>query len=407
MNKNMQYVFACLVGNILEWYDFILYGIFSGMIAVTFFPPQKSGSALIETFLTLALGYFVRPLGGVLFGHFGDSWSRRKTLVCSLLLMGVTTTFIGFLPGYASWGIISTILLVLLRVLQGLAVGGEFPGTMVFLVENAPSRYRAFVSSFAFVGAMGGVLLATLVAGIFSAHWRIPFIMGMLLGFIGLYLRIKFIQKGLLKVEQQKDIPVFILFRQYGGSLLKAFGYLLMPAVFTGITTVYAVSYFTNYYHFSLQTAIHVELLGSVLTLIFLPISAYLADCIGQYRSWLLVGLLLLIILVGPLFLLMQQGFWGCIIGFSLFIILSSMAMGPEIIFITSLFRKTERYSGVGLAHGLAFSLIVGTAPLVLNYCAEHFGSMGPSAYMVLAALIALISVSCSSIPLVNEGTSY
>ncbi len=190
---------------------------------------------------------------------------------------------------------------------------------------------------------------------------------------------------------------MYILFRCYGSSLLKAFGYLVMPAVFTGIATVYAVSYFTNYYHFSLHTAIHLELLGTVLTLVFLPISAYLADCSGQYRSWLLIGLLLLAIFVGPLFLLMQQGLLGCIVGFSLFIILSSMVMGPEIIFIASLFRKTERYSGVGLAHGLAFSIVAGTSPLVLHYFSEHFGPVGPSGYMIIAALVAFTSVSFSS----------
>jgi MHS family proline/betaine transporter-like MFS transporter len=405
MKIKSNYILACLIGNTLEWYDFILYGIFSGLIAKIFFPPENPSTALMAALLTLAIGYFTRPLGGIIFGHFGDTFSRRKTLVFSLLFMGITTTLMGLLPSYAHWGILSTILLVALRMLQGLAVGGEFPGTMIFLLENATPKSRAFVSSFAFVGAMAGILVATSVSVFmnyfFSADelshfaWRIPFLFGAVLALMGIYWRMKLLKE--IELPRVVKMPLYVLLHQHIASLLKAFGYLLMPAVFTGMTAVYIVPYFMQYYHFSLSFSVHLELLATILTLISLPIAAYLADRSGQYRLWLLIGLLLMIVLVYPLFVLMQQGVSGCVLGLSLFVILASFTMGPEVVFVASLFKRTERYSGVGLAHGFAFSIVTGTSPLVLNYLAQHFGNTAPSGYIILAAVIAFIAVRFST----------
>ncbi len=399
-NLNFKFLFSAIVGAILEFYDFMLYGIFSGIIAVVFFPHESKQLGLMASLVVLAVGYFTRPLGGLLFGHFGDKYSRRQALTVSLIVMGCITTVIGLLPGYHYWGISAAIILVLLRMLQGLTVGGEMPGAMVYLIEVAKPSQRALVSSLSLVGAMGGVLLAIFVANIITTHytqteiqhyaWRLPFLIGIILAVVGGYLRLKLWQDN---IPASVKLPVIKLFRQHWRAVILSMLFLTMAAMYTGIVSIYFVPFATYYFHYSLQAATRIELYLTVITMIALPLGAWCSDMLQCYRQWLLIGTLLLMMSSYPIYLWIAHHPTQLFLGFAIFTAIACLTMGAEIVFIVGLFPKAVRYSGVGVTHGGAFSIIGGTSPLLLNYIAQHFGVAAPGALFAVTALLAFIAV--------------
>lgn len=404
MKSQLTYVISAILGAILEFYDFVLYGVFAGIIANTFFPAEAPAANLMTAFWILAIGYFMRPLGGILFGHWGDKYSRRKALTASLILMGITTTAIGLLPGYQTWGIAAAGILLLLRLLQGLTVGGEMPGAMVLLLElgenSKLSRWPAVTTTFSLVGAMLGVLLAIAAANITTSlatpqalqsyAWRIPFLLGILLALVGGYLRLRFWQETTIVGVK---FPLATLLSNHWRQLIRACLFLSMAAVFTAFTTVFLVPYLTQYYHLPLVAAAHIELYTTITTIIFLLLGAYSADYLRCHRAWLLYGCWGLAVVSVPLFLWMQHSSAALTMGLLIFTALASLVMGAEIVFLGSLFNKTVRYSAFGFSHGLVFSVITGTSPLVLNYAVQHFGLVAPAVIFAASAALAALAV--------------
>ncbi|MBX9705596.1 MAG: MFS transporter [Gammaproteobacteria bacterium] len=402
MSSQLNYVISAILGAILEFYDFVLYGVFAGIIANTFFPAAAPATNLMTTFWILAIGYFMRPLGGILFGHWGDKYSRRKALTASLILMGITTTAIGLLPGYQTWGIAAAGILLLLRLLQGLTVGGEMPGAMVLLLERGEhsKRWPAVLSTFSLVGAMLGVLLAIAAANITTSlatpqalqsyAWRIPFLLGILLALVGGYLRLRFWQESPMVGVK---FPLWTLLNNHWRQLIRACLFLSMAAVFTAFTTVFLVPYLTQYYQLPLAAAAHIELYLTLTTILFLLLGAYSVDYLRCYRSWLLYGCWGLAVVSVPLFLWMQHDIAALTMGLLIFTALASLVMGAEIVFLGSLFNKTVRYSAFGFSHGLVFSVITGTSPLMLNYAVRHFGLIAPAVIFAASAVLAALTV--------------
>jgi len=399
-------IIASIIGNMLEWYDFALFGIFATLFAKHFFPTGHPKAALIGTFGIFAVGYLMRPIGGALIGHMGDQKSRRKALIIALLIMGTATTLIGLLPTYSSIGIWATILLVLLRMIQGLAVGGEFPGSLVILAEQAKPNLRAFTISLALVGAILGVLAGSGVANLLTWllpkeaietwGWRLPFLIGILLAFLGLYIRIKIWREGKTESIETVKIPFVQLIKSNKLNLLKAFCILSVGAVLTGIMSIFLVTYLIHYLNLPLEVAYRLLFMSSVIMLISFPLSAFIADYFNIHRQWLIIGLVLLILASYPLFLLMQQGSVACTIAVALLSALSYFVYGPFTPILIDLFPKQVRYSGVGIMHGLAFSIIAGTTPLFMNWLVLQLGKTAPSFYIIISALAALMAIYAS-----------
>ncbi|MEM7009348.1 MAG: MFS transporter, partial [Thermodesulfobacteriota bacterium] len=199
-----------IIGNVLEWYDFAVFGYFAPIIAEKFFPSEDPIASLINAFGVFAAGYLVRPLGGIVFGHLGDRIGRKYALQLSVMIMVVPTTLLGLLPTYSDVGILAPILLIIIRLVQGFSVGGELIGSVSYMTEVAPPSKRGFLGSFSFMGAVGGVLLGSFVAtiahGLFDATvindwgWRVPFLFGFLVGLFGLWMR-----KGLVETADFKN----------------------------------------------------------------------------------------------------------------------------------------------------------------------------------------------------------
>ena len=404
MQHKIKTIFSAVIGSLLEFYDFILYGLFAGVIATLFFPSYSHQASLMATFAVLAVGYFTRPLGGLLFGHLGDKFSRRRALIASLLCMGIITALIGCLPTYQSSGLFASIALLILRMCQGLTAGGEMAGSMVFLLECAPKKHQALVSMLSLAGAVVGVLLAIITASfitssfshaaILAGAWRLPFFFGLVLALLGCYLRLKLWQDS---VELPVKLPFATLFKTHARAVILSLMFLSMPAIFTGITTVYLVPYLIVYFHFTLKVAIHMTFYVALTMLVFILIGACCADRVRRHRVWLFVGCLILAIVSYPLFVLMQASQSACVWGLILFAGLVSFVLGPEVVFFAYLFKKEVRVSGVGLTHGLTFSILTGTSPLILNALAARFGTASISFYFILTCVLSAVAVSLAS----------
>ena len=418
---------TALAGTSIEWFDFFLYATAAALVFPTVFfaadmPPFVS---LIASFSTFAVGFLARPIGGVVFGHFGDRIGRKKALVTALMMMGVATTLIGCLPPYATIGAWAPVLLVLLRFTQGLAVGGQWGGAMLLATENAPSNKRGFYGAFAQAGAPVGLILANLSFLIVTASvsqeafmewgWRIPFIASIALIALSLYVQLRLedtpafrelqalreaardtaANEGVAQVSTQRS-PVLEALVTYPKQIALAAGAFLGVQVTFYILITFVVAYASNPNGLDLprSTLLAAVLISSVVQIPALFIASIYSDRHGRRGIYMLGAVLL--------------GFWGFILfplidtGSFFFITLAvcggqviiGMMYGPQAAFLAEMFSTHVRYSGVSLGYQLGAILGGAMAPIIATVILAAYGStIGISLYIAIACAITLVSV--------------
>lgn len=397
---------AIVVGNSLELYDFSLYGYFATIIAKKFFPANSTHAALLNLFAVYAIGFLIRPLGGIVFSHFGDRFGRKKTLSVSIILMAVGTTLVGLLPTYQEIGEIATVLLVACRLIQGLAISGEISGSMVYVVEHAPANKRAFWGSFtlagAYIGFLGGSVAASSLTSILSPTivnnwaWRIPFLMGSILGGFGLYLRLRMLETPLfLEMQTSAQIvqtPIIHLFKKDNSPIFLALSLMFLPPLCFQLTFIYLPQYFHYIDNIPLDKALLINTFNMVILIILLPYFGLLADKIGR-KPVLFMGALGSCVFSYPLFLLLKEGGY---IAVSLaqisFAILVAMVNAAIPVTLGEMFKTTMRYTGVSLPLNIGNALFGGTAPLIATYLIMKTGNpLAPSYYLMLSGFTMLL----------------
>ena len=405
----------------IEYYDFFAYGLAAALVFPTVFFPEQSGAmALILSFATFGVGFLARPLGGVIFGHFGDLVGRKKTLVVALLLMGVASTAVGLMPTYASIGIAAPILLMLLRFMQGVAMGGQQGGVVLLAVEAAPRNRRGFFGSFSSLGSPGGVILANVAflaltttiskEALLSWGWRVPFLLSLVLVALALYIHFKLedtpafrrLQAGAPAPDadvptKRKTSPVVAVFRTYPREIALTAGTYLGVGTAYYIFITFVVSYGTNpeYLGMPRTTVLAAVLVGSVGQIVFLPLAGALSDRIGRYRV-LIFASGALAIFVFPFWMLVDTGsFWLITLGLFLGLgVLHSLLFGVQPAFFAERFSTEVRYSGVSMGIQIGSVLGGAFAPLIATALLVRFGSVSIAIYMSIAALITLFSVA-------------
>lgn len=397
---------ASAIGTALEWYDFTVYNIMAALIFNhIFFPSFDPLVGTILAFSTYAVGYVSRPIGGIIFGHLGDVLGRRFVLVATLVIMGVTTALMGLLPGYARWGIWSPVLLVTLRFIQGIALGGEWAGAVLLSMEHGRPHQRGRNASFAQVGPSCGTLIGTgfitLITLSISPEsfqawgWRIPFLLSLVLVVFGLWLRSGVGETpAFLKLEKSKHItqaPIRVVFRQHLRSLLIAGGSRIGSDVLYALVVVFTLTYVTTVLNLPRPLALTATMLGAFGNAIAIPLFGILSDRIGR-RPVYMGGALAAIMWTFVFFTLLDstqpvQICLAVVVG----LLIHAAMYGPQAAFITEQFPTQVRYAGSSLAYTLAGIVGAGFAPLIITSLFTSYGtSLAISLYVTLALTITL-----------------
>lgn len=408
-NSTRRVILASFIGTAIEWYDFFLYGTAAALVFnKLFFPTFAPHAGTMAAFATYAVGFFARPLGGVIFGHFGDRLGRKSMLVTTLMMMGLATFFIGVLPTYEQAGILAPALLVVLRFVQGLGVGGEWGGAVLMAVEHGHAGRRGLYGSWVQAGVPVGLLLATGAFNICSTlpepaflswGWRVPFLLGILLTGVGLFIRLYVLESPLftaMKVERQPaTLPILVVLRDYRRNVLLAMGARFAENAFFYIFTVLALSYGTQQLQLTRATVLQGVLLGSALQFVVLPLFGAWSDRIGR-RPVYLGGAVFLTLFAFPFFWLVDTQHTAAVwLAISIGLIGHSAMYGPQAAFFSEMFGTHVRYSGASLGYQLASPFAGGLAPLIATALLQWSGGKPwPVAiYLILTGIITIVCV--------------
>lgn len=402
-------VLASFIGTMIEWYDFFLYGTAAALVFnQLFFPSLDPWAGTMASFATYAVGFFARPLGGIVFGHFGDRMGRKSMLVTTLMLMGVATFLIGVLPTYAQVGVAAPVLLIVLRFIQGLGVGGEWGGAVLMVVEHGHRGRRGLYASWVQAGVPAGLLLATAVFNLCSLlpdeaflrwGWRVPFLLGIGLLGVGMFIRLRVFESPLFaKVrdrKQQSGVPFFEVLRRYPRNVLLAMGARFAENGSFYVFTVFALSYSTVELGVARTSILNGVLAASAVQFFVIPVFGMLSDHIGR-RPVYLGGAAALAAYAFPFFWMVSTAS-ATLIGLAIVtgLIVHAAMYAPQAAFFSELFGTEVRYTGASIGYQLASPLAGGLAPMIsMGLLQWSDGRTWPVAvYLIILSAITLVSV--------------
>lgn len=398
-------ILAATIGNVLEWFDFVVYGFFAVTIAEVFFPTGNGTISLLVTFGAFGLAYFVRPLGAIVVGGYTDRAGRKAGLMLSILLMTIGTALMAMTPGYATIGIAAPILITLARLLQGFSVGGEFGSSVSFLSEHAGAR-RGFSASWQFatggmitvLASLFGVLLTTSLTHdqLVSWGWRVPYFFGMLIGPAGLYIRAKIAETpDFLAAEKPETMPIADLLRRQPASVLLGLGISIISNA-----SFYILAYIPTYgvktLHLPASTAFTATLVGGLILAIGCPLAGYCSDKMARRPALMVVTCWLFLLTPYPAFYLMATwpSLTTCIIAVAWLQLVKAGYSGVLPSLMSDQFPVETRAIGVALGYSISVSVFGGLAPLVATWLIAATGdALSPSYYLIFCALLSLLAL--------------
>ncbi|MCB8957191.1 MAG: MHS family MFS transporter [Nocardioides sp.] len=412
-------VLASLIGTAVEWYDFFLYGSAAALVfGSVFFPESDPVNATLLAFGTYALGFVARPLGGVVFGHFGDRVGRKKMLVVSIIMMGAATVAIGLLPSYAAIGVTAPVLLLACRLLQGFAVGGEWGGAVLMAAEHGEDRHRGFWSSWPQSGVAMGNLLATGVLWVlafvqsddtFEAWgWRIPFLLSAVLVLVGLWVRLSIeespvFQEARADLEQQQvaeaHLPILEVLRRYPREVLIAMGMRLAENISYYIFTVISITFIVDFGDGDKGPILQALLIGAAVQFTVIPLIGAWSDRVGR-RPLYLVGAIGVGVWSFVFFGLVDSGREGLVVlAVVVGLIFHSLMYAPQAAFFSELFGTSVRYTGASVGYQLASILAGALAPIIAVKLLADPADPNTTAvaiYVAVASVLTVVAVLCA-----------
>lgn len=411
VNDVRKVAIASLIGSTIEWYDFFLYGVVAGIVFnELYFPSEDATISILLAYATFAVGFVARPLGGLIFGHYGDRIGRKTMLVISLLLMGGATVLIGLLPTYDSIGIAAPIILLILRVAQGIGIGGEWGGAVLMAYEFAPKGKRGFYASIPQIGlslglfmASGAMALLTLLPdeSFMAWGWRAAFVASILLVFLGTWIRAtinespEFEKAKAESRDRDEGLPFVTMLKRYPGNVMLGMGARYIDGVFFNVFAVFSIVYLTRYVGMERSFALWTVCGAAVVMVFCIPFFGHLSDRIGRPRTYA-IGSFLLVLSVFPAFALMSTGdpllvILGIVLPFG---IIYPMCYGPEAALFADLFDPTVRYTGVSFVYQFSGIFAAGITPMIATALMAS-GNNDPfwlCCYVVFAGIVSMIS---------------
>ncbi|MFV5237289.1 MFS transporter [Enterobacter mori] len=414
IRKNKKVLIASLTGSSIEWFDYFLYGTAAALVFnKIFFPMVDPVIGLILSYLSFSLTFFIRPIGGVLFAHIGDRIGRKKTLVLTLSLMGGATVTIGLLPTYDMIGMWAPALLILMRIIQGMGIGGEWGGALLLAYEYAPEKRKGFFGSIPQAGVTIGMLMATFIVSLMTLFseddflswgWRIPFLLSSILVLIGLWIRKDIDEtpdfQKVKKSGQVAKAPLRDTLKHHWREVLIAAGLKVVETAPFYIFSTFVVSYATTTLTYQKSQALEAVTLGALVATIMIPLMGLLSDKIGRQRMYA-VSVFVLGLFIVPWFMLLNTGTtWGIVlttvIAFGVLWAPVTAVLGT---LCSEIFSANVRYTGITLGYQLGAALAGGTAPLIATgLLAKYDGDWVPVAwYLAVTVVISLIAIFCAS----------
>jgi metabolite-proton symporter len=398
---------ASTVGTTIEWYDYFLYGTAAALVFPhVFFPNASHYVGTLESFATYFVGFAARPIGAALFGHWGDRIGRKATLIITLLLMGLSTTLIGVLPGAASWGNAAPLLLILLRLIQGVAVGGEWSGSVLLSMEWGDQKRRGLMGSWPQLGVASGLILGTGFLTLLSSTisdasftswgWRVPFLFSFVLVAIGLYIRLQILETPmfakLVKEKAVKKAPVLEVIRSHPKEILLSALLRMSEQMPFYVVTAFVLSYLTDDSHgYADNFVLAGTLVAAALEFFLVPYFGHLSDSVGRKRIYM-TGAAIMGVWGFVYFALLDSGItWVVFLALAVGLVPHAMQYGPQASLIAESFPTSLRYGGAGLGYQLASVVAGGPAALIATYLIHQFGTgYAVSCYILVSAVITL-----------------
>lgn len=402
-SHHKRMIIAGTIGNVLEWYDFAVYGFFAHEIGQVFFPSKDPVTSLIAAFGAFAAGFLMRPFGALIFGHIADSRGRRQAMTLSVLLMAIPTFIIGILPGYNTLGPFAAAILVLMRMLQGMSVGGEFSTSLLYLVEHAPQGRKAFAGSWGAAGATGGTLAGSAVGAIINRllspeqvaqwGWRVPMLMGLGVGLGGLLIR-RHLPEEKACVEADQTPPVKAAFRDHSKDMLRVAGVMVMGSVGFYLIFVYLTTYLSQTVKLPLAEALEINTFSMIVLMLLIPWFGHLADRIGPERIVMSVSGVCLL-LSWPLFWLIHHpNEWLDLLGQLCFVMIIAPYMGAYPAVVVNVLPKKAKCTVLSVGFNLCLGVVGGTTPMVASFLiAKTHDDLSPAWFLMLACGITFLTV--------------
>lgn len=401
--RQYQYALAGAIGSGIEFFDFVIFLMLSNVLAKVFFPDIPSTAQYLSLFSVFALGHIPRPIGGLIFSHLGDRIGRKRIFLSTMFGMGIPTILIGCIPAYNHAGILATILFVLLRIIQGLALGGELPGSLVYVVETAPKRRRAQCCAIIYVGITIGIASGSFLSGMLQQHlnhtamyswgWRVPFILGGTLAWLSYFVRSRLRESKVFLQTPQLDHrpPVSIVLQNHPLQVLQGFVLTTLGAVTVSLN-LWVPTYLHQYFQFPIEKTSagisYVTLFSAVLALIF----GRLSDYFGR-KSLTIISCVSLATLGYSCFAMMGHSMLSFYIGITALTVLTAGFAASYTAQITELFPTGVRFTGFAVSYNISYAIFGGTTPLIAEMLIKWTGyKTAPGVYLAVIAVICLLS---------------
>lgn len=405
MNKRRSIFLSAISGNILEYYDFTVYAVFSLAIGRAFFPADSQLVQTLSSLSVFAVGFLMRPIGGIIFGYIADRYGRRVSLITSMLGMTTTTFIIGFIPNYEEIGYSAPVLLVIMRLIQGLCISGEGAGAAIFILEHYQNLRPGFTAGIVNASNIAGTLLASVIGIILELlfpemdfAWRFAFILGGLMGVVGFYFRLRVSETPIFKILAEKKKTLAMPFTHVIQSSWRA---MLITCLIGGSASsvVYIVKTYINIFYceimgFDKTTALIYLSYSSIVMMLTMPLSGYISDYIGRFKMIVISSLAIVVISI-PAFMLLACGeTWKQILALTIIAMLGGFIAGTAYIFTISLFSPEERFTGVAFSYNLGVALFGGTSAVISMWLVKitnlHYS---PAFYIMFTSLSFLVMV--------------